>query len=253
MITTRKVKVWITRDQLGGPLFFNSFTHADACIEGKEFEERDSKWAALKALGVKEYSYLLESEISEKMVKEGSILRSQADVDSYDVENMREDMRQPDFDGPSESNAAASSGRAKNFAKMLPEPKVKPELSPEEKTAKLERAALEKEYNKGRADILGLSTKIKKESQIVETAAISLRLKKFPESFIEFMQAQKAQQIDAADHLNSEWQKYSVLDLKSLSMAELQDHTTVLAKLFADSTTAFANFKKDHLDSFIKK
>ena len=54
---SKKMEAWITEEQMGGPLYLNSATHAKTVCASKIFEEQDHDFEALAKDGVKQFRF----------------------------------------------------------------------------------------------------------------------------------------------------------------------------------------------------
>ncbi|CAK0810102.1 unnamed protein product [Prorocentrum cordatum] len=201
--------IWVTQDQLAGPLYLNNRAHADAMI--KDLDSRPHKRSkTLRDMGVLEYHLFLDAEgkIIDR-TKDTTSVAAEVDLSTDEYTQIRDAMRQglggsglgdptAASSNPKKSKEAREQLKLENEKKALADWQAKlADLSGDEKKAAImekQRLDAKKQFDKAYSDA---TTKVNGWRNIIETKVPqtikTLDAKKYPKEMSAHIQKQAKQ------------------------------------------------------------
>ena len=200
-INTEEI-VWLTEEQMGGPLYLNSPSHAAIVVKAKILLEQDHELAPLAAAGIKQYEFSWSKVRNETgVMKEAGVIAEDA-MSGEDFAAVASHME----------NSVSTQPVAKK-QKVKPAPKIEdPETKELKQAAALRQTALRK-----------LKQKVDKVLQaMVEKDGMLPKIleKGYPQQMMEFMKAKidelRAKAMEAQETYSSEAKKQNMMPKPAL-------------------------------------
>ena len=220
-------RLWLTINQMAGPMFFNSL--ADATAIAKDCDSRPNRYPSMRALSVDgskdEYHVEVSEEMYQKFTKDTAGVEGQAKMKPEQYKQVKDALVRPG------SNAVPSSKPGKRQKLALED------LSPEDR----KKVEAEQELKAANASLRDALAAAKRKSERVRAdmasaleMATKLTAKGYPNQMKKFFDQSISPVKEKADAHLEFWAKVSRTDKDKMSCTELKDLTAQLDKASAD-------------------
>ena len=239
---TKVRKIWLTLEQMAGPLVFNSMVHAE--IVAKKAPERPSQYAALAEEGIMEYHVEVTEEVFMRLTKDEVGVRAESEMSADDYSKVKRTM-----DGTS----APPKPKRQKLEKVPLE-----DMTPNSKTKLLEaqkRSAATKDFQQYHKSAKSLGDKLRREVEEQTKVAESLPEHGLPKQMAEYylsgfnpIMAMAAAVIDTCA-------EYMMVDLTMATSTEIQTMARTLKEKQSELESEKTEFdaKKKQLKGIVPK